>query len=444
MFPQVHIRLLPLLVLILPLTAQAQSYPVTGTTALIPWTRRTDFPTVPYTFDTIPHARIRFSYDDPSIPESPWIQSESESDPTPNFYSFTVDTGTCGIVANKEKVNLHDSEQHDTNQGQQYLSSSKTLYVGYWVPRQVEFVHSTPIIKTLQPVLAVTKKFIYCEHWEESMGNSCIGAMEVTVSAVTILGIGYGRTYDGQPQGTPDKNPLLNIESIGGTAIDSLATFHPGWRIDANGVQVGLTRDIWYPPLWTSFTITVRLGTPAGSTRPFPPESATRNPHTPWSELRGTVEFPGTRFNGRVDVSLLLDTGLSWSSIRVDQALARAVRDDGNTDPLLKQLLNDNQIVDVRSGSLPKGGIFGSLPRNILETMFLFRQRYKHTDTGPVPGTCYWTPEFTRVTYDDIYHRPYFVNTGRNAFKVWTFAFDPWNGFVGFHRRDDTCAATIP
>jgi hypothetical protein len=280
------------------------------------------------------------------------------------------------------------------------------------------------MIRTFQPVLAVTRKFTNCVHWEESMGNGCPGATEITPDTVfenvSILGTGYGRTHDGQPQGTPDKNPLLNIVSIGGTAIGSLATFHPGWRIDANGVQVGLTQDIWNPPGRSWSTINLWLGTPSGITRPSPPESASRNPHTPWSELRGGVTFPGALPGwGEVPVSLLLDTGIDWSSIRVEKDLAEAARNNG-----VEQLLKVDQIAEVGNG-----------------TIF---QRYKYTNTGPVPPACYWTPEYTKVTYDNIYYRPNFVNTGRRAFKVWGFAFDPWNGRVGFQRRDDTCAATIP
>lgn len=263
MFPQAHIRPLALTLLVLtcsqPLAAQAGRYPNTGITALIPWSQRTDKPTQTFIFDQTPEARIRFSYDR-SIPGGPWTQGPDPTDPTdmtPRWYSFDVDTGTCGIVTNWEKVNLQPSERLEpdpadptkvTNKGQQYLSSSEILYVGYWVQRQVEFVHSTPVIKTLQPVFAVTEKYVNCKRWEERMKYSCDDATRVRViGSITTLGIGYGRTYDGQPQGTPDKNPLLNIVSIGDTQINPVppatppATFHPGWRINEDGVQVGLT-----------------------------------------------------------------------------------------------------------------------------------------------------------------------------------------------------------
>jgi hypothetical protein len=61
----------------------------------------------------------------------------------------------------------------------------------------------------------------------------------------------------------------------------------------------------------------------------------------------------------------LLDTGIDWSSIRVEKDLAEAARNNG-----VEQLLKVDQIAEVGNG-----------------TIF---QRYKYTNTEPVPPACYW------------------------------------------------------
>lgn len=57
------------------------------------------------------------------------------------------------------------------------------------------------------------------------------------------MGVGFGRQADGQSQGTPDKNTLLNIRSINGRSVGS--GFCPGYIISAareNGIYVGITK----------------------------------------------------------------------------------------------------------------------------------------------------------------------------------------------------------
>lgn len=57
------------------------------------------------------------------------------------------------------------------------------------------------------------------------------------------MGVGFGRRADGQPQGTPDKNALLNIQSINDKPVGF--QFCPGYIISAakeNGIYVGITK----------------------------------------------------------------------------------------------------------------------------------------------------------------------------------------------------------
>jgi hypothetical protein len=57
------------------------------------------------------------------------------------------------------------------------------------------------------------------------------------------MDVRFGRQGDGQPQGTPDKNVLLNVFRING--VDVRLTICQGYIIRAtheNGVTVGITR----------------------------------------------------------------------------------------------------------------------------------------------------------------------------------------------------------
>jgi hypothetical protein len=418
MLPKIAPCSIPSFLSLLTLFTPTSAYPTTGTTSLIPWSETTDIRGVPngipFTFSDTPHARIRLSHSASAL--GPAWEGEQ--------LSFSVDTGTCGIVTNHNRTNLHVSEETSSNEGQEWLSSSKILYIGYWVPRNVTFVHSKPgVVKTYQPVLAVTKKLVNCVWWEPSYGNDCPGATEETDFIISIIGIGYGRSYDGQPQGLPDKNPLLKIDSIDSVALNSIPTFHPGWRVDEKGIQVGLLDSIWNDPSRPTRT-DVQLPTPIP---PPPPATLGRNPHFDWQEVRGCVKFPPITGSGAstpcISVALLLDTGINWSSIRVDSTTAVSVR-----DATTKHVKTD-QIVDV----------FAVSPAVTSRV-----QLYKFTTTGSEPAACYWTPEYTSVTSDPEHGRRNFTNTGRRAFRVWGFTFDPVNGRVGFQRRADTCAVTSP
>ena len=55
------------------------------------------------------------------------------------------------------------------------------------------------------------------------------------------MGVGFGRQANGQPQGTPDKNVLLNIKSINGASV--VSKICQGYSISAareNGIYVGI------------------------------------------------------------------------------------------------------------------------------------------------------------------------------------------------------------
>ena len=392
---------------------QGQTYDGYSTSALIPWTGGHK------NFDVEPHVRIRIASLDGS-----WISPHATG-----YWQFTVDTGTCGIMTTEAKSGITTAEKTPENRGWEYLSSSHVLYAGYWVERSITFTESqvggvtTPVLTKVK-ILSVHTKYENCIEWNEGDEDECrdprsneLDAEELKTRGdeISMLGIGYGHTYDGQPQGTPDKNPLLNLERIG---TDDLSTaFHPGWRIDEEGIKLGLTNTVWGG--MSSFERQL-------AHMPVPPPSSTGiNPHYPWPEVRGCVSFSPITDVGCVSVALLLDTGMDWSSIRVDDRSARAVRISDD----------DHRLRNGQSATILVGGLSIAPPLRQVLASFTY---------GPAipPVDCDVTPQRTEVSYDSAKRN--FTNTGRHMFRRWAQGYDPWRGVIAFekHRLISTrCAA---
>ncbi|KAI9787553.1 MAG: hypothetical protein M1839_000083 [Geoglossum umbratile] len=380
-------------VALLPVSYIAQAGPYTGSTtsSLIKWRSTVNDN---FDFTDTPHASV-------------WFSSNSSA-PDTSRYSFFVDTGSCGIVTAKKKVNILASEQVAANRAWHFLSSSKTLYTGWWVERYVWFNHDdvdrANEIKSLLKVLAVDVKYTNCVGWKPENTDTCPDASATSDSDpdTQILGISYGRTYDGQPQGTPDKNAFLNVVSM---ATGPMAQFHYGWIVDLRGITVGLTDGNW----GVGFSdFEVQLGDDRGA----PPPSALAHQH-PWGEVPGCVLFPGIPSSTCIECSVLLDTGIDYASIRVPKVTAQALGRDSSNNHLL-----NSQAVDIRIGSMSRP------PRSV----------DAFTTPDSPPRECDITPSYAQVYNDPTAGviRPPFVNTGRHLFRRWAQGFDPLRGIVGF------------
>jgi hypothetical protein len=60
-------------------------------------------------------------------------------------------------------------------------------------------------------------------------------------AGIQVMGVGFGREADGQPQGTPDKNPFLNLVSIDGKPASENRSLRNGYIINKDGIKIGLT-----------------------------------------------------------------------------------------------------------------------------------------------------------------------------------------------------------
>jgi hypothetical protein len=159
-------------------------------------------------------------------------------------YLVTMDTGTTGIMLSaKDLPGYSPQEAARFPRGWEFLSSSKLLWVGRWIPKDVTFhgPQGEPVTATV-PVLAVEQE-VYCPDYYKGKerGPACPHKkLEPASSGITYMGVGFGREHDGQPQGTPDKNPFLNITKINGAPV-APGTMRSGYIITDRGVHVGLT-----------------------------------------------------------------------------------------------------------------------------------------------------------------------------------------------------------
>jgi len=160
-------------------------------------------------------------------------------------FTVTMDTGSTGVVISAVDLPGYsrNEEARKANEGWEYLSSSKRLWIGHWVMRDLVFNPGADEVIARVPVLAVEKEMI-CPNWDEKVNlPDCEKPTETKESppGIAYMGVGFGREHDGQPQGTPDKNPLLNIASIDGKPV-APGSMRSGYIVTAKGVHVGLTR----------------------------------------------------------------------------------------------------------------------------------------------------------------------------------------------------------
>jgi hypothetical protein len=183
-----------------------------------------------------------------------------------NLVYATMDTGTTGVMIPWYRVpgyRLQDTAQQH-NPGWEFLSSSKLLWVGHWVPRDLLFFDSIgrPVATARVPVLAVERE-VTCPGYDEDLDNGTCASADTTSRCNNIpererafcpykfhppgdklayIGVGFGREGDGQPGGLPFRNPLLNITRIRGEPVRP-GSMRSGYIITPGGVHVGLTAE---------------------------------------------------------------------------------------------------------------------------------------------------------------------------------------------------------
>jgi hypothetical protein len=98
-----------------------------------------------------------------------------------------------------------------------------------------------------RPLLRFSQLKSVCPDYDEAIDTPTCpapsGPVESMPTNIRLMGVSFGRQPDSQPQGNPDKNPLLNIYNIAGVTVPVLgsSSYRPGYIIAKNGITVGLT-----------------------------------------------------------------------------------------------------------------------------------------------------------------------------------------------------------
>ncbi|KAK6349322.1 hypothetical protein TWF730_010071 [Orbilia blumenaviensis] len=166
-----------------------------------------------------------------------------------------MDTGSTGITIGKgtwlEWFNGDWSEAVKYERGWKFLSSSKKLYSGHWVPTTLIFhgraADGTRIdlLKAVVPVLVFDTYYI-CPKFTNDQGSVCAAPTSQQTGNITglYMGVGFGREQDGMVMCTPDKNPLLNVYEVNGQNVagpNNPNKYHLGYIVRANSLIWGLT-----------------------------------------------------------------------------------------------------------------------------------------------------------------------------------------------------------
>ena len=144
--------------------------------------------------------------------------------------TFTMDTGSTGIVVSPDNFTPPQGST-PTGTGSMTYTSSGIVLTGNFYETQVQIGSGTASATATVPVLQVLQKTCL------QNARNCTPASPPT--GVAMFGVGFGQEAAGQPNGTPDKNPFLNITAIGGYQASPVA----GYMLSAKGVTLGISTE---------------------------------------------------------------------------------------------------------------------------------------------------------------------------------------------------------
>jgi hypothetical protein len=321
-------------------------------------------------------------------------------------YHPIIDTGTCGYVISVDGFPNWSQRLADASEkGWEFLSSSKKLFVGHWIPVDMFYTDAPVEVKARVPVLVVEESTI-CPHYNESRDTNTCPEFEGIAPNVThhpknisLFGVGFGRRKDGQPQGSPDKNPFLNVISINKTTINT-DIFRNGYMLDRNAITIGLTgsntKDLirWHAlrkgDLWAM-------------------------DHRDWQPVQACF---GVDKAACVEGNLLVDTGIPQSYLTLPNGTQ--IHQHADTSPSSHapvHALDNGTVVHLKvrddfGYAVDQDFLVGSIDGSM---------------TGPVPS-------MVIVTLKDPAEKEPFLNTGRHFLRKWKVAFDAIGGKFGFQK----------
>lgn len=337
-----------------------------------------------------------------SFTDAPQLNFSIAGDST--IHSVTMDTGSVGIAISAS--NIPNYEQLKTaagaTAGTQFLSSSKVLWVGTWVPMTV-----TLYDRNKQPV-ATSEVFVLgveqagkCDSYQTD--QKICPNLPAPQKPVLYMGVGFGQEADFQPQGTPDKNVLLNLNSVNGQPI-APGALNKGYIIGRQGIQVGLT---------------------AANTAGF--RFAKLQPYQQypgdWMMPRGCITVNPNENRDAIGpictpANILVDTGIPQSYMTVPPTIKfDTVQQPDRSEP--------SKTVGVLA---PQTSVAVQIPDAANPIA---------TDAFIVGGGAPNEPEQVIPWSTD--KRPPFINTGRHFLRQYQFLYDASQGYLGMKDQPNPC-----
>lgn len=336
------------------------------------------------------------------IPFTPWAAGQAPFDAPPTVslrldgplgaYApppVVMDTGSTGVVISAADLPDWTADKARAYpRGWEFLSSSKRLWGGYWVPTSVAFVDAggAELARAQVPILVVDIEH-KCPGYDVTTSPGTCAEPKATINmpkGIAYMGVGFGREGNGQTQGTPQKNPLLNLAAIDGRPI-APGTYRRGYVVTRDGVHVGLT------PANTGRFQFVKLGQQG-------PNGPMDWPQAPMQVAAGGLP--------RQAGALLIDTGIPTMYLGVaDPAALQTQTQTNNNDKAQSTVLADGQTVTITVPTQPVTTLAFTTGQGdaIAPTQVLVN--------SPMPTA--------------------FVNTGRHALRRVDVLFDADGGWFG-------------
>lgn len=311
-----------------------------------------------------------------TVPSSIQVQAVVGADNPSTFHTFTIDTGSLGVIVTKSDL-VFGAEVHGPGAaGQKFYDSSGYVFTGhyYLAPVSVElasgsFVQSNPIL-----VLAIDG--VHCQ----SGYNKCKAPKHADLH---YLGIGFDRnsTGTGDLFDSPSENAFLELtDAQNGTDINQ------GYILSTQGVTAGIT---------------------ASNASGFNMVTLTPNTTVPgdWNPEPGCFQFTTLAGSPQFCGNLLLDVGISEMFID----LSFGQRPAGSFDP--NNYVPSGLGMNIEAGSKTQPAM-----------------SYNYTTVQPPVQPSGPAPTFSQWVND----KNVFVNTGRRPLLNYNYLYSGRCGEVGF------------
>ena len=308
-------------------------------------------------------------------------------------HPVVMDTGSTGVVVSAADLPGYSAAKAAAYPaGWEFLSSSKRLWVGHWVPTTIVYADAAggEAARAQVPVLIV-ETAMKCPGYDTKTSPGTCAAPTETVDlprGIAYMGVDFGRERNGQTQGTPDKNPLLNLTALAGKPI-SAKGFRKGYVITPDGARVGLTAQAA-----AGFRFVKLDARPGGGP-------------LDWGQAPMTVAAGDQPAQAG---ALLIDTGIATMYLGVaDPAALKTHTETNQNAKTPSKVLDDGQTVTVTVPTAPA-------------TTFAFTVG----QGDPIaPSQVLVNSPMTKA----------FVNTGRHALRRYDVLFDADGGWFGLRER---------